>query len=70
MMRKLLGTLVMVLIVVGAIGYWQGWFDVSRVREDGQTNLELKINRDKIREDTKELTEKVEAKLGDETVGR
>ena len=50
-MRKLLGTLVIFVAIVGAIGFFRGWFDISTTDEPGNTNIELKIDTDRIKQD-------------------
>ena len=50
-MRKFLGTLVIIAVVLFVVGLFRDWFSVSRESQPGETNVELKINKEKIRED-------------------
>ena len=56
-MRKSLGTLALILIVVGVIGANRNWFALEREREGTTTEVHLRIDRDKIREDTQQAAE-------------
>ncbi len=57
-MRKLLGTLVIVLLIISAVGFYRGWFSVSTEEQPGETNVQLKIDKERIKEDTEEATRK------------
>ena len=46
-MRKLLGTAVLVLIVVGIIGVSRDWFSVERTQDGSNSEVRLHIDRDK-----------------------
>jgi hypothetical protein len=51
-MRKLLGTLVILLALVGALGYWMGWFQVGKPKsDDGKTHYSITVDRSKFEED-------------------
>lgn len=63
-MRKLLGTLVIVFLVLAIIGNSRGWFTVNRQDEGTQTELQVRINRERIREDTRQAAEMARG-LGD-----
>ena len=56
-MRKTLGTLALILIVVGVIGANRDWFDLEREGDGDNTELHLKIDREKIRKDTRNAAE-------------
>lgn len=46
-MRKLLSIILVLVVVVGALGYWRGWFSVSR---EGKVDVQVvpeKFNQDK-----------------------
>ena len=40
-MRKFLGTLLIVALIVAAVGVYRGWFGVSADDQPGETNLRL-----------------------------
>lgn len=63
-MRKSLGTLVIILIVVGVIGAKRDWFTLEREREGTETEVHLRIHREKIRTDTRQAAD-VARELGD-----
>ena len=58
-MRKVLGTLVIVVLLFSAVGFYRGWFSVSKDDQPGETNVEIKIDKDRIKQDTEEATRKV-----------
>jgi hypothetical protein len=66
-MRKLLGTLVIVVLIISAIGLYRGWFRVSTKEQPGETNVEIKIDKERIREDTQEATRKAKEFGGGES---
>ena len=63
-MRKTLGTLALIVIVVAVIGMQRDWFTLEREREGTTTEVHLRIDRDKIRTDTKHAAQ-VARELGD-----
>jgi hypothetical protein len=56
-MRKFLGTLVLLAIVVGVIGASRDWFLLERRTDGSNTEVHLHIDRDRIRSDTKNAAE-------------
>lgn len=56
-MRKSLGTLALILLVITLIGLHRDWFDLDRKREGNTTEVHLRIDREKIRNDTREAAE-------------
>ena len=56
-MRKFLGTLALLVIVIACVGIYRDWFSFSRVREGDDTQVHLQIHRDRIRKDTKGAAE-------------
>lgn len=56
-MRKSLGTLALILIVIGVIGAKRNWFSLQREREGTTTEVHLRIDREKIRSDTRSAAE-------------
>ncbi len=57
-MRKFLGTLVIIVIIVAGVGFYRGWFGVSTDDQPGETNVELKIDKDKIKQDADAVSKK------------
>lgn len=57
-MRKLLANLVIVVLIVVGIGYFRGWFTVTRQEQPGQTNVEVKIDKEKVKDDADEVARK------------
>lgn len=54
-MRKLLGTLTLLLVVIGLVGFWRGWFTMSTNSEAEKTKIEVTIDRDAVKADTAKL---------------
>ena len=63
-MRKSLGTLTLILIVVGVIGAHRDWFSLQREGDGPTTEVQLRIDREKIRSDTRQAAE-MARELGD-----
>jgi hypothetical protein len=57
-MRKFLGTLVILALIVAAVGFYRGWFGVSTDDQPGETNIEVTIDKDKIKQDAEAASEK------------
>jgi hypothetical protein len=64
---RLFKLLVMCVICLGVVGFWQGWFSVSRSPSpDGnadKTNLNVSIDREKMRSDIKKVEHKVKDRV-------
>ena len=58
-MRKSLGTLVLLAIVICAIGFIRGWFSVGTTNQSSETNVEIRIDKEKIKDDAQTAAEKV-----------
>jgi hypothetical protein len=56
-MRKLLGTVVLVAIVIAIVGGTRNWFTVQKSDKGESTEVHLLINREKIRSDTQNARE-------------
>jgi hypothetical protein len=63
-MQRFLVALVLIAILVGAVGFYRGWFSFATTTENHNTNMTLKVDKDKFNEDK----EKAEDKLKD--IGR
>lgn len=65
-MRKFLGTLVILAMIVVAVGFYRGWFGVSAEDQPGQTNVELKIDKNRIKQDAEAASEKARELTSDD----
>jgi hypothetical protein len=54
-MKNLLVAIVVILAVVGGIGFYRGWFQVSTAGGDNKSNLTFTVDQDKLRDDEKKL---------------
>ena len=50
-MRKFIGTVVILALVVGGIAYARGWFGIKTSEQPGETNIELTIDKEKIKQE-------------------
>jgi len=57
-MRKFLGFLVILVVVLGVVGFSRGWFTFASQKGAGGTNMELHIDDQKIKADVKGAGEK------------
>lgn len=64
-MRKFLGTLVILAMIVAGVGFYRGWFGVSTDDQPGETNVELKIDKDRIKQDAAAASEKAREMASD-----
>jgi hypothetical protein len=60
-MQRFLGGLVIVAILIGAFGFYRGWFSFSKTNADNSTNLTIQVNKDKIKEDEEKAKEELKA---------
>ena len=59
---KAIGFLFLVVLVVGGVGFVLDWWSFSAESHAGETNLSLRVNKDKIGADTKAATAKIKKK--------
>jgi hypothetical protein len=52
-MKRLLFVLVLVVVGIIGLGFYQGWFHVGSDKADGKSNLTLSVDTDKFQEDRK-----------------
>jgi hypothetical protein len=57
-MRKFLGTLVILGMIVAGVGFYRGWFGVSTNDQPDVTNVEVTIDKERIKQDVEAATEK------------
>jgi hypothetical protein len=56
-MRRLLIILALLLVVVGAVGIYRGWFDFSSARQDQKLNINVTVDEEKIQQDVEQVQE-------------
>ncbi|MGE3805785.1 MAG: hypothetical protein AB7K24_14010 [Gemmataceae bacterium] len=56
-MGRFLAILLVVVALVAGLGFYLGWFDVSRQSGNDRTDITLQINKDKVKEDTNKAVE-------------
>ena len=54
-MKKLLIAVVVVVVALGGVAWWQGWLKFEKKTEDGQTHVGLAINKEKFQQDRDKL---------------
>jgi hypothetical protein len=71
-MNRFVFAVVILLLIVGAVGYFQGWFTVSEQGDDHRTRIGVTVDKDKINEDEEkaknkaaELEKKLKEKAGE-----
>jgi preprotein translocase subunit SecF len=62
-MRKLLSFLVILVVVIGVVGFARGWFTFASQKGSGGTNMELHVDDQKIEADVKGAGEKAKQGL-------
>ncbi len=66
-MGLLLKLAVVLVICLVIIGFWQGWFTISRnpaPDADGKTNISVSVDRNKMKTDLKKAKEEVKEEIG------
>ena len=54
-MKNIVFVLVLLVLVVGGVGYSRGWFSTTTSTTDHKTNLNLSIDREKVQDDVNSL---------------
>jgi hypothetical protein len=65
-MRSLIQLLLVLLICLVGIGFWLGWFSLSRPapdKEGNKVNVNLSVDKDKMKSDVKKAEEKVKEEI-------
>lgn len=57
-MRKLIGTLTILAVIIVGVGFYRGWFGVAADDQGGKTNVEISVDKQKIKDDAKAAKEK------------
>jgi hypothetical protein len=68
-MQRLLSLLVLVVIGVVALGYYQGWFVVSKTDSEKSVNVNVAVDKDKINADKERAKEKLQDLSGKAKAG-
>ena len=58
-MNRLFFVLVLLVVVVGCLGLYMGWFRFGSDSSDGKTHITLTVDQKKIQEDEKKALEKL-----------
>jgi hypothetical protein len=59
-MRRLLLLLVLVVAVVVGVGFYQGWFRLATDQQDGQADISVTVDKDKLEQDKARASQKVQ----------
>ncbi len=75
-MRKFLGTALVLVVIIGAVGLFRGWFQITTNSESERTKIEMTIDREKLKQDTdrlkgsvQEFSDKVNSNTDDAPIG-
>jgi len=59
-MNRLLVVFLLLVVGVVALGIYQGWFTFSSNNSDDKANINIKVDKDKIKEDEKKAVKEVQ----------
>jgi hypothetical protein len=59
-MLRLLGFLVVLVLIVGVVGYCRGWFHTDSQNANGQATISVTVDKDKVTQDKDAAQQKVE----------
>ncbi len=59
LMKRLLFVLLLIVVAVGAVGFYLGWFHIGSETVDGKTNVTFSMDQNKIKTDENKVLEKV-----------
>jgi hypothetical protein len=68
MARFLIGLIVILVVAVAALGWYRGWYTIGKTNEGDKTNINISVDKDKIREDQEKAQEGLK-KLGQKDAG-
>jgi hypothetical protein len=68
-MRKFFGCVIVLLLIVAAVGYYRGWFDVSTGSQDQKSNISISMDKEKLRQDADKAAKSLE-NLADKVKGK
>jgi uncharacterized protein HemX len=58
-MGKVLALVLVLLVAVGAVGFWRGWFEVQANKQDGKVHANFSVNKEKLKQDKENLKKQV-----------
>lgn len=59
-MLRLLGFLFLIMIILGGVGLWRGWFSLSQSTDDtGKKSITIGVDKDKFGEDVERVKDKI-----------
>jgi hypothetical protein len=56
-MTRFIGALVIIALLVAGFGWYRGWFQFGTTNEGDKTNINIKVDKEKIREDERKAQE-------------
>jgi hypothetical protein len=59
-MKRLIGAIAITLAIVAGVGYYLGWFQFSTNQSGEKSNLEITVDKQKIRDDAEAAKKKAE----------
>jgi hypothetical protein len=59
-MGRFIGALVVIVLVIVGLGYYLNWFHVATTDGDTTTNINVTVDKEKIKEDKEKAKEKLE----------
>ena len=59
-MKKLMGVVLGLAIAMVVVGFFRGWFSLSKTAEETTTDIHLRIDRQRIKEDVDAARDKVD----------
>jgi hypothetical protein len=62
-MRGLLALCVLLVIAIAVVGYYRDWFTVASTNDNQKTNIQVTVDKEKIKEDEQRAKEKLQ-KMG------
>jgi hypothetical protein len=58
-MGKFVAIVLVLLVAVGAIGFWRGWFEFQTNKQQGKVHADLSVNKDKFKQDKENLKKQI-----------
>jgi hypothetical protein len=58
-MGRILAVVLVLLVVVGAVGFWRGWFEFQTNKADGKVHADFSVNKEKFKQDKEILKNKL-----------
>ncbi len=58
-MGRFLFIVVLILVIIGCVGFYQGWFRIGSETTDGKTHVTFTVDKNKIKADENKVLDKV-----------